>query len=692
MASPFTWHSTSPGPIKPLVFQHFFSDIACRHLPCQQAELVAGEVDESHEARFPEESRNALALVRRHGKPVIDSLSPRLFLPLLLEEKLYGIGVLEGGEAALYEKYTIKELLDRSRTIVADFMALQARAMEPLTGMFNAVLWREHVENHLARQEDFVLVLLEIYPRVRDAAHGHAYLKMAAGALDSIVGREIPVFHLGSGIFAMLWQGGTVGAVRTMTDVILYRLQRSGLDKAQIGQVWVDGHAAPDFVRLMERAWKAIILARQRGPFAKAIYLGEDERSDHPFRSLSPAELNRFRNLWLDKDKFCVAVLQCDQAGGNLAEVLLPLLGSGCCLFEREGGGLYLFIAEHDQSAALAVLKDLQERIGKTGDLTFSAGLATFPFADYKRSTVPLNARKALQHTFFFGPASITPFDAVSLNISGDVYYNEGDMNGAVREYLLGLELDPPNVNLLNSLGVAYVRLDRLKSAISCFERTLEVEADNYMALFNLGSAWLTYARDDLAVGFFERALASNDRIFDLTLQLAELYCRSGQYKKVVALLDIGEEERAKLEDWEDASALRCLGEAWRNLGENRRAMACLQQASRFNSRDSKVLSLLGELYDAEGQGEDIALTLCREAVELDDSKWDNHYRLGLVLARQGRKQEAIGSLQRSLRLNRRNLGGVALLEKIYRELGKVQLAEAMIEKLGKMTKRSPSP
>jgi len=300
-----------------------------------------------------------------------------------------------------------------------------------------------------------------------------------------------------------------------------------------------------------------------------------------------------------------------------------------------------------------------------------------------------LNACKALQHTLFFGPGTLTGFDGVSLNISGDVCYNEGDMTGAVREYRLGLELDPQNVNLLNSLGVAYVRLNRSKAAIDCFERALKVEEDNYMALFNLGSAWLTCERDDLAVGFFEKALAVDGEIFDLVLQLAELYCRSGQYRKVVELLDVGEDERDRRADWEDASALRCLGEAWLHLGDNKRAVKCLQQAAAFNHKDSRALSLLGELYDLEGEGDEIALSLCREAVELDDTRWDNLQRLGSVLYQQGYRQEAIVNLQKSLRINRSNLDGAVLLEKIYREAGKDRLAVRMSEKVEKLKKKA---
>jgi tetratricopeptide (TPR) repeat protein len=203
------------------------------------------------------------------------------------------------------------------------------------------------------------------------------------------------------------------------------------------------------------------------------------------------------------------------------------------------------------------------------------------------------------------------------------------------------------------------------------------------MALFNLGSTWLTRGRDDLAVGFLERGLAVNRKIFDLVLQLAGLYCRTGQYQRVLELLQDAVTEKADhLADWEKAAGCRYLGEAWRKLGENRKAMTVLQRANRFNPQDSRVLSLLGEVYDAEGEGGDIALALCREAVELDDDKWDNWYRLGLVEYRQGSLREALPALQRSLKLNRAGLEAAELLQKVYEASGKKRLAMNLADKI----------
>ncbi|MFN2368391.1 MAG: hypothetical protein ABR605_05495 [Desulfurivibrionaceae bacterium] len=402
MASPFDWSLISPKKADPLHFRYFFNDLARRHLPCEHAELYPAAAVDLGPEEFSEESREAMRLAGTSGRPVIDSRFDRLFLPLAEEGGLYGIAVLEGGDPALYRKYTTKKLLELGEAVTADFKALQARALDPLTGLFNSVLWGEHLENCLGRRDDFVLILLEIYPRARDAAHAHAYLQRAAGTLDSIVGRGIPLFHFGSGLFGMLWHDLDLGEVRTLADVILYRLQRDGLDRARMGQVRVEGGSNPGFGKLMDQAWKAVVMARQRGPFAKAVYPGEEERNRHPFRPLSAPEMNRFRDLWRDEETFCVAALKSDRDGRDLGKLLGAHLGAGEHLVGREGGEPFLFFGWGDQVRTATALAKLRDKVAGESGGGFSAGLAAFPCAGFKRSAVPVNARKALQHTLFF--------------------------------------------------------------------------------------------------------------------------------------------------------------------------------------------------------------------------------------------------------------------------------------------------
>jgi tetratricopeptide (TPR) repeat protein len=686
MSCPFAWPTLELQPEDLVGWRYFLARLLRQRLPCQQVRLLPAASAAAAQAEdFPAEWAAALRRVARKGQPVVAGEEPRLFLPLQYENGLYAVAVLAGGDPALYEQFTIKTILERSAGLLDEFLQLKRRGIDPLTGLFSGQLFHEVLAERLTAGSTFHLALLEIYPRIRDAAHAYAYLKRAAGALDAMSGREVPVYHLGGGSFAMLWDEKTERAAREMADLTLYRLQREGMGRVHLGLVRGPQPNRKNLAAFLESAWEAVVQARQRGPLARATWLSPVERESQPFPALPVKVTNRFRDRLRGVEAFSIAALRGAQGmtvdyGGILAQ----LLTSGQELIEGNGGDCFLLLPDLAGPAARLAVEALQARFNEAlpGGI-FSAGIAAYPCGPCQRAATGLNARKALHHGTFFGPGSITLFDAVSLNISGDVFYNDGDLSRAVQEYLLGLELDGRNVNLLNSLGVAYIRLAQPGKAAACFERALNVEPENFMALFNLGSTWLTRGRDDLAVGFLERGLAVNRKIFDLVLQLAGLYCRTGQYQRVLELLQDAVTEKAEyLADWEKAAACRYLGEAWRRLGENRKAMTVLQRANRFNPQDSRVLSLLGEVYDAEGEGGDIALALCREAVELDYDKWDNWYRLGLVEYRQGSLREALPALQRSLKLNRAGLEAAELLQKVYEASGKKRLAMNLTDKI----------
>ena len=689
MNSPFIWPAKELKADDLTDWRYFFARRIRQSLPCQEVLFIEGSEAANPGGDWEPEWQAALRLVAKKGQPVVAGDSPRLFLPLKDGESLYGVAVLTGGDAELYEKYTIKTILEHSQGLVEDFRSLKARGAEPLSGLFSGQLFREVLAERLAAGEAFYLALLEIHPRIRDAAQALAYLKRAAGALDAMSGREVPVYHLGSGIFAMLWDDEGEKAARAAGDLVLYRLQREGLSRAHLGLVRAPQAGRNSAAALMGQAWEAVIQARPRGPFARAAWLSPAEREEHSTLALPVKVVNRLRDLTRGTERFAIAALRCerDEAAAGFAADLGYLLEPGWELVAaRSPRDQFLFLPGLDSRDAHKAVRALQGRYGTAGKKGFSAGISAFPDRTAKKSAVALDARKALQHATFYGAGSCILFDAIALNISGDLFYNDGALTEAIREYQLGLELAPENVNLLNSLGVAYVKFNRLVKAAACFEQVLALEPDNFMALFNLGSTWLTMGRDDLAVDYLERGLLVNAAYFDLVLQLAGIYCRSGHYERVVELLDHAvADPEGRLAEWERAAACRYLGEALRRLGENGRAMTILQRANRYNPRDSRVLSLLGEVYDAEGEGGEIALTLCRQAVELDESRWDNWYRLGLVEYRQGLLREAMLDLQKSVRLNRAAMEPVTLLAEVYEKTGKQRLALRQAGKVAKL-------
>ena len=294
-------------------------------------------------------------------------------------------------------------------------------------------------------------------------------------------------------------------------------------------------------------------------------------------------------------------------------------------------------------------------------------GVSSYPFADFRKSELLLNCRKALFHGTFLEAGVVVIFDAVSLNISGDVFYGEGDLVRAVKEYRRGLLLGHDNGNLLNSLGVCYAQMNRHKEAVDCFSKACASKDDHFMALYNLGLEQQLQGENVSAIGSFTEALAlpmeeerEEKARKDMKFQLAVLCTEEARYTKSLELLLSWYE--AERDGPGSGKAARYLGESYHGIGKYQEAMTWLQRAMRHDEYDAEVLGLLGEIYLRENEGDDIALRFCEKSVELSPDSFSLKLRLARVQIHCGDFQAALKNLQPCLR--NRKLRPEALLQR----------------------------
>lgn len=551
------------------------------------------------------------------------------------------------------------------------------RGVDPVTGLPDAVALADFLAAPFglpgdgaprAAEGDFLL-LLELYPQARDAERSLAAIQRSGSYLHSLFGAATPLYSLGAGLFALVWSGVAPAEARRMADMLLRRLRREEFGRAHIGLARLPRsgkETESDGSGVVDEAWQALAVARKRGPFGLCV-----AGSEKIFPPPAPAERARLSRLWRGRERFALLDIRQDQPAlsnhfTKRARAALPPETPALFLNQRE---IMVYLNGADEVAARTWLGLFRRRMRAEGGASFSVGIALYPCPGMRKSQLPVNSRKAQLHAELLGPDSEALFNGVTLNVSGDAYYNEGDIRKAVAEYRQGLSLDSTNVNLLNSLGVALVQLKQLRSALACFEKALTVEPENFMALCNLGFVHLSAGRDHEAIASFERALAVSGRSFDLLLQLGKLYCRHQRYGEAAELLQrclndprIEERRGADL-----ATAHRLLGRALLALSRHRPAMEVLQKALNLNPRDPEALSLLGELYLLNGEGEEIALALCRQAVELAGEQGEYWRRLGWVQRSLGQTAAAKESLRRALALCRRDTLAARWLAEINR-------------------------
>lgn len=716
-------------------FERQFSQTVLDFFPCESVQFLseglAGQGAErmgnpcgSSAGGLAESLLAGVNLVRQQKKPVVDAESLVLFLPVWSNAESLLVAVLSGGSQDLYSRYSEDWLLERTRLVVREFSLIKRWAHDPASGVLNATHLRQEMMmllgeiGHNSSPTAGNLLLLEVSMRAQDAGRALRNISQIGAYLDSLLGDMAPIHHLGAGVFALIWRGGDVDELQKLGYALLRKIKRQGTQKAHIGiaafeaivqkvagvEEEIGAQVKPYSCGvdcLLDKAWDALSTARQRGAFALCV-AAEDQGGEHLLAPLTPEALTQVKRFWQRENQFSILFLQKDVADqDNFPSRVRALVGEGVVLQVLDANRALICLAGVDEQLAADWACGLANRIMKLGLGTFSMGIASYPCPGFRKVDIPQNAKKALVHTQFFGAGTITSFSGVSLNISGDVYYNEGNLVSAIREYRLGLNLNPDSVNLLNSLGVIYAQIDSHAKAIPLFEKAITLNPSDFMARYNLGFAYLCHGEQAKALSCFEQAEKIDDSYFDLLLQLGQLYCQQGKYKAAVRVLAKAEKSvSAQAAAREEKSWERCeprhgekhelghglvyryLGEAYKGIGKNREAMTYLQRAARYNSRDSEALSQLGELYAAEQQGLDIALAFCRQAVEIDGGQASYWYRMAKVLFCREEWAEALDAVQQSLTLDTKYIEALMLKAAIHEKITQTPLARLAYERV----------
>ena len=653
--------------------------------------------------------------VLKRQRPVLASEKPVLFLPIWGGETISGVAAIEGVDEQFIETLSEEWLIDRSRIISHEFFLLKQLACEPVTGMFNDRHLREILDKTLSDiRDDYALniaqttpsrpspgktslLLMEIHPRANSAEKALNYILRAGYYLESFVGQHV-LHHLGNGVFGLMGQYMEETHAQQLGKNILNWFRREGFSRVHIGINTIPGTvgtispgpiAVPDTATVLDQAWIALRKACRRGPFALCTYSSISSPEIHPLRRARPAVMAGLRKLWANCERFAILLISQDR---ELPERIFPrrilaLLEHQVETVINNQSEIFVFIANATDSEALSWAQGFRKKLPDDLETTYSIGIASFPCIDFNKSDIPQNARKALLHAGFYGPDTVTVFDAISQNVSGDIYYSDGDIIRALKEYRKGLDMDPTNTNLLNSIGEAYAQMNKARKSRAYFDAVLRLDSRHYMALFNLGITYLTTGEYPQSIEYFEKALTFSkhslevNQRYDLVLQLGKLYCRTGRYTKAVRLLENerGPDKKEGITSGRNA-ILRYLGEAYMATGKTKKAIIALQQAISHNPHDAYALSLLGELYARENQGDDIALSLCMQAIDIDDRHWQHWYRVAWLRYKMAQYGAALDAVKECLRRNKKDADASFLAGKIYLQLNAKAKAAGMFQ------------
>ncbi len=303
-----------------------------------------------------------------------------------------------------------------------------------------------------------------------------------------------------------------------------------------------------------------------------------------------------------------------------------------------------VFLPGADADSAQERGRAIRQRVKSALSTTVQMGISFYPCLGFAKRDMLDNGRKALIHTGFFGPNTQTLFDATSMNISGDRFYESGRLEEAVQEFQSALTLDPDNVNVHNSLGVCYANMGKFEEAVAEFSRVTELEPNDFMAHYNLGCALLSLARKGEAENAFSRAAELEPDNAAAHFQLAKL-CRK-QDRLEEALTHLGRTVELN-PNW--AKAWRLFGECFLEQGNHEEAMDAFKKVIKINGKDGAALSGLALLYGRTEANLEVALSLARRSVELNPASALFAQRLVELLIQNRELEEALTQCERAV-------------------------------------------
>lgn len=681
-------------------FSVSFAEIVTRHIPTVK-EVVFFDNEDDFLTAAEQQGESSLAyqfasLISGTAECFVNSTN------LLLGFQITGgqpvVAALSGADPLFLQKVNPEWLVEKKSVIEREFLFLKQARVDMQTGLLNLANLHSMLES-TKLEERLQLILVELPPGTTSLRHGVKQIYKCVSLLKSFVNGRSILHYIGQHTFALLLQQGPESGNSSLEAGLVAFLKKGGCPRVHVGSSKLAQHGESDVVpgnglHLLDEAWTALQRAVQKGPFSFCEYhhiaFPENQPLAPPKSSLV-RKINRWTAALVN---FAVILFRGDNEESRATEIIPPMLDDLQNVLD--GDDVYVLVP-HSEKQELQIW--LEEIIGKASDakksIHISAGVCIYPYGDLRKSEAVFSAKKALLHAHFFGLSSSAVFDHLSLNISGDVYFSDGDFNLAIKDYKRGLKCGGGDVNLFNSLGVSLVMMNRLKTALECFTNALKLDSNNFMALYNLGLTQQALGRKNEAVSCFSKAYNQRDNaevdshlINDLRQQLGILLCETGDYKTAVTFI----------EDWlehhgdgvEAGGGQYYLGLCCFHLGRMNSAMRALEAALRFNGFDDRALNLLGRVYNHESQGDEIALTLCEKSVELDPG--NTQYKLHLAEI-----YVAVGNTDFARRLLRKCLGrklskafAQLLMGETYLKEGSTQRARVWLEKAVKNPHLSP--
>ncbi len=255
-------------------------------------------------------------------------------------------------------------------------------------------------------------------------------------------------------------------------------------------------------------------------------------------------------------------------------------------------------------------------------------------------------------------------FVQIWLNV-GILHYRANEFEKAINAFDKFLAAHPQHGQARQLLGLSLVEIGYNTAAIEQLVPTLEAAPNDAAVLYSLGLAYIRTNKIKEAEGMSEKLNSFPAGVAASSLLKGQLQLARFEFEK--AILDL---KKAQDLNPELPRVNYSLGLCYYKLGLNKEGIAAFEAEVKRKPKDFTTLYYLALLHEAEGNLEparhyvDTVLAMQPNSVEVITI-------LGKVLSRQGKNQEAADAIEKAVAQDPKDSLKHYLLGKIYRELGR---------------------
>ncbi|KAK2980440.1 hypothetical protein RJ640_013994 [Escallonia rubra] len=347
---------------------------------------------------------------------------------------------------------------------------------------------------------------------------------------------------------------------------------------------------------------------------------------------------------------------QCGLARGELQELCCKWKIITFFLFAAVDEDMLMTIAHQEYKAgnykqALENSKAVYDRNPQRTDNLLLLGAIYYQLHDFEMCIA--KNEDALQ---------IDPHFAECYGNMANAWKEKGNIDVAIRYYLIAIELRPNFADAWSNLASAYMRKGRLNEAAQCCRQALALNPRLVDAHSNLGNLMKAQGLVQEAYNCYLEALRIQPSFAIAWSNLAGLFMEAGDLNRALQYY----KEAVKLKPT-FADAYLNLGNVYKALGMPQEAIVCYQRALQARPDYAMAFGNLASVY-YEQANLDMAIINYKRAIACDAGFLEAYNNLGNALKDAGKVEEAIHCYRQCLSLQPSHPQALTNLGNIYME------------------------